>query len=435
MRLSAAGPRAARGRPDHDRAGPARAGQPGSHGRPAAPAARGRVLGRVSARAEAGTPLWRPGEIRMTVPNTRDELVVAGGRWTTRSPAIIRWESRRLSVDRFRAKGRPGTIAATAGMEAGGKAMPIMVRAGAGATAAAAGPGHPGRGAGGSAARRPGWKPCRSTAAGRWERYPWTAACRSKGRSRSARRSWATGPRWRGPSARIGCRQGDRLRRRERAMAEACRQRTDQGNRPHERGGHPRRGPGPVPAHALGDPDCRRPRPSSGRIHSRSRAKRAGQRRKARARNAEGPGPDGGRLADRGAPRRLPDGRRADRGNRRVHPRSRRGRAGGGSWQWSGGGRLEARLGPVGLAELRAAPGPRPRRLGMGRLEAVFPGLSRTSPPRWRSYSTESASRVRRSAPGPWRADSEGGQGAPSSAFPSVGSAPLPRGVPRQAAR
>ena len=47
-----------------------------------------------------------------------------------------------------------------------------------------------------------------------------------------------------------------------------------------------------------------------------------------------------------------------------------------GSWQWSGGGRLEARLGPAGLAELRAVP-PALDLAGSasGRLEAVFRSL------------------------------------------------------------
>ncbi len=86
----------------------------------AAPAARGRVLGSVSARAEAEVPLWRPGEIRMTASITPDELVVGGGRWTTRSPAVVRWDRGRLSLDQFRAEGPPGTVTASAVMEAGG---------------------------------------------------------------------------------------------------------------------------------------------------------------------------------------------------------------------------------------------------------------------------------------------------------------------------
>ena len=92
-----------------------------------APAARGRVLGRVSARAEAEVPLWRPGEIRMTASITPDELVVAGGRWTTRSPAVIRWDRGRLTVDQFRAEGPPGTITASAVMEAGGSDARIAI--------------------------------------------------------------------------------------------------------------------------------------------------------------------------------------------------------------------------------------------------------------------------------------------------------------------
>lgn len=93
-----------------------------------APAARGRVLGRVSARAEAEVPLWRPGEMRMTASITPDELVVAGGRWTTRSPAVIRWDRGRLTAGQFRAEGPPGTITASAVMEAGGSDARIAVR-------------------------------------------------------------------------------------------------------------------------------------------------------------------------------------------------------------------------------------------------------------------------------------------------------------------
>ena len=84
-----------------------------------APAARGRVLGSISARADVQVPLWRPGEMRMTASITPDELVVAGGRWTTRSPAAVRWDRGQLTVDQFRAEGPPGTITASAVMEAG----------------------------------------------------------------------------------------------------------------------------------------------------------------------------------------------------------------------------------------------------------------------------------------------------------------------------
>ena len=85
-----------------------------------APASRGQVLGSVSARAEAEVPFWRPEELRMTASITPNELVVAGGRWTTRSPALVRWDRGRLTVDQFRAEGPMGTITASAGMDAGG---------------------------------------------------------------------------------------------------------------------------------------------------------------------------------------------------------------------------------------------------------------------------------------------------------------------------
>jgi autotransporter translocation and assembly factor TamB len=92
-----------------------------------APAARGRVLGHVSARAEAEVPLGRPEAIRLTGSITPDELVVAGGRWTTRSPAVIRWDRGRLTVDQLRAEGPPGTITASAVMEAGGSDARIAI--------------------------------------------------------------------------------------------------------------------------------------------------------------------------------------------------------------------------------------------------------------------------------------------------------------------
>jgi hypothetical protein len=92
-----------------------------------APAARGRVLGRVSARAEAEVPLWRPGEMRMTASITPDELVVAGGRWTTRSAAVIRWDRGRLTVDQFRAEAPLGMVTASAVMEAGGSDARIAI--------------------------------------------------------------------------------------------------------------------------------------------------------------------------------------------------------------------------------------------------------------------------------------------------------------------
>ena len=160
----------------------------------AAPAARGRVLGSVSARAEAEVPLWRPGEIRMTASITPDELVVGGGRWTTRSPAVIRWDRGRLSLDQFRAEGPPGTLIASAVMEAGGSDTRIALGLEQARLPSPFDRVTPGEVRGRRGSPGPGWRPCRSAAAGRWERCPWTAACRSKGRSRSAAGSWPTGP-------------------------------------------------------------------------------------------------------------------------------------------------------------------------------------------------------------------------------------------------
>ena len=63
----------------------------------------------------------------MTASITPDELVVAGARWTTRSPAVVRWDRGRLSVDQFRAEGPPGTVTASAVMDAGGSDARIAV--------------------------------------------------------------------------------------------------------------------------------------------------------------------------------------------------------------------------------------------------------------------------------------------------------------------
>ena len=245
---------------------------------------------------------------------------------------------------------------------------PHRGRAGAGAAAAAARPGHAGRGAGGGAAHQ-------DRAGGRVDPWPLAGGNAVPGRPRAVRRADRAPQPAHGRRGRVGacprpgsrCRPGDRLRRRERVVAGAGRQRAARGDRPHERGGHAHRGHGAVPAHALGHPDCRRPRrPREGSTRARRRSV-LGDRRVARAGNADGPGPDGGRLADRGAPRRLPGGRRAGRGDRRVHPRSRRGRAGDGvvaveRGRSSGG---PARTGRVGGAP-RRPPGPRSCRLGVG---------------------------------------------------------------------
>ena len=107
-------------------------------------------------------------------------------------------------------------------------------RAGTGEAAAAAGPGHPGRSAGG--ARLTGTALEAVSIRGRWPVGTlfllWPRAVRG-GRSRSAAGSWPTGAelaRSSGPGSR--CRPGDRLRRRERVVAGAYRQRAARGGRP-----------------------------------------------------------------------------------------------------------------------------------------------------------------------------------------------------------
>ena len=373
----------------------------------------------------------------MTASITPDELVVAGGRWTTRSPAVVRWDRGRLSVDQFRAEGPPGTITASAVMEAGGSDARIAV----GLEQARLPPPldrvTPGEVRGGGAAHQ-------DRAGGRVDPRPLAGGNAVPGRPRAVRRADRAPQPAHGRRGRVGacprpgsrCRPGDRLRRRERIVAGAGRQRADRGDRPHERGGHAHRGHGAVPAHALGHPDCRRPRrPREGSTRARGRSV-LGDRRVARAGNADGPGPDGGRLADRGAPRRLPGGRRAARGDRRVHPRSRRGRAGDGvvavERGRSPGG--PARTGRVGGAP-RCPPGPRPCRLGVGAPRGRVPvsrGRHRLAGAPVRRGPRRGGGARRRD---PGGASSEGVRSAPSSAFPSVGSAPSPRGAPRRAPR
>ena len=119
-----------------------------------APAARGQVLGSVSARAEAEVPFWRPEEIRMTASIT-PERARRRGRALDDSLAGSR------SVGPRAAHGGPVPGRGPAGDDHGirrhgrrRERRPHRARAGAGAAAAAAGPGHAGRGAGGGAAHQ-----------------------------------------------------------------------------------------------------------------------------------------------------------------------------------------------------------------------------------------------------------------------------------------
>ena len=314
----------------------------------------------------------------MTASITPDELVVAGGHWTTRSPAVIRWDRGRLTVDQFRAEGPPGTITASAVMEAGGSDARIAI----GLEQARLPPpfdrATPGEARGGGAAHqdRAGGR-CRSAAAGRWERCPWTAACRSKGRSRSAAGSSPT-------AAELARALG-----RDRVAGQAIVSADLSGSwqEPVAIGRLEATALTSAAATLTGVTVPFRLTPSTIRI--------------ADARAVLGKDP----LALEGEASRGTEGWRgrgtltapvltvggwpiealhaafrvdaerleATAVSTRIHGVAVRGT---GSWQWSGGGRLEARLGPAELAELRGAPPALD--LGgsaSGRLEAVFRSL------------------------------------------------------------
>ena len=333
-----------------------------------APAARGRVLGRVSARAEAEVPLWRPGEIRMTASITPDELVVAGGRWTTRSPAVVRWDRGRLTVDQFRAEGPPGTITVSAVMEAGGSDARIAV----GLEQARLPPpldrATPGEVRGEARLTRTGLEAL--SIRGRWPmgtlsldgRVPFEGpiALRSRLVADGAEVSRALGQ--------------DRVAGQAIVSADVS---------------GPWREPvasGRLEATALTSAGITltgvtvpfRLTPSAIRIaDARAVLGKDPFTLEGEASWATGgwrgrgtltaPVLTRGRLAARGAPRRLPGGRRAARGDRRVHPRSRRGRAGDGvvaveRGRSSGG---PARTGQAGGAP-RCPPGLRSCRLRVG---------------------------------------------------------------------
>ena len=77
-----------------------------------APEARPHVRAAVSTRVEAELPLDRPEATRGTAWISPDELAVAGERWTTGAPAVVRWDSERLSVEQLQVRGPRGTLSA-----------------------------------------------------------------------------------------------------------------------------------------------------------------------------------------------------------------------------------------------------------------------------------------------------------------------------------
>ncbi len=83
-----------------------------------APVAQHHVSGSVSARVQAEVPVGQLEAARVTAWITPEDLMVAGERWTARSPAVIRWERRRLSMADLRLASPLGTLTASGGVEA-----------------------------------------------------------------------------------------------------------------------------------------------------------------------------------------------------------------------------------------------------------------------------------------------------------------------------
>src|SRR5262249_40179950 len=61
-----------------------------------APAAQRHVSGTVAGQVQAEVPVGQLESTRVTAWVAPEDLVIAGERWTARSPAVIRWERRRL---------------------------------------------------------------------------------------------------------------------------------------------------------------------------------------------------------------------------------------------------------------------------------------------------------------------------------------------------
>jgi autotransporter translocation and assembly factor TamB len=77
-----------------------------------APDARRHVRAAVSTRVDAELPLDRPEATRGVAWISPDELTVAGERWTAGAPAIVRWDSDRLSIEQLQVRGPRGTLSA-----------------------------------------------------------------------------------------------------------------------------------------------------------------------------------------------------------------------------------------------------------------------------------------------------------------------------------
>jgi autotransporter translocation and assembly factor TamB len=77
-----------------------------------APDAQPHLRATVSARAEAELPLDQLETARVTAWIRPDDLVVAGEAWTTRSPAVVRWDGERLFLEQLQVRGPLGTVSA-----------------------------------------------------------------------------------------------------------------------------------------------------------------------------------------------------------------------------------------------------------------------------------------------------------------------------------
>jgi autotransporter translocation and assembly factor TamB len=94
-----------------------------------APEARPHVRATVSARAEVELPLDRPEATRVTAWITPDDLIVGGGAWMARSPAIVRWDGGRLSLERLQVRGPYGALSAegTVDRHSGGGRLALLL--------------------------------------------------------------------------------------------------------------------------------------------------------------------------------------------------------------------------------------------------------------------------------------------------------------------
>src|SRR5262249_23261744 len=77
-----------------------------------APGARPQIRATASARVEAEPPLDQSEAARVTAWIPPDTLAVAGESWTASSPAVVRWDGGRLSLEQLQLRGALGNLSA-----------------------------------------------------------------------------------------------------------------------------------------------------------------------------------------------------------------------------------------------------------------------------------------------------------------------------------